>query len=239
MPERALLSIENMTVRYGEAQALSNVSLTVAQGGITSIVGANGAGKTTLIRAIAGMVPIAGGRIRFRDQGIEKLSSADICELGIGQVPEGRQIFPSLSVEDNLKAGSLLRHARRARKQKFDQVYEMFPKLRERHRQSAGTLSGGEQQMLAIARCLMSDPQFIMLDEPSLGLSPLLTEVMFGIVRDLARSDLTVLLVEQNVVESLTLSSTAYVLENGSVVMHGNAADLLEDDRIRSAYLGL
>jgi branched-chain amino acid transport system ATP-binding protein len=239
MSEDVLLSIEDVAVRYGQAQALSNVSLSVPLGGITSIVGANGAGKTTLIRTIAGMVPVAKGRIRYRGQIIDGKSSADICELGLGQVPEGRQIFPSLSVEENLKAGSLLRRARQMREQSLEQVYEMFPLLRQRRRQSAGTLSGGEQQMLAIGRCLMAKPEFIMLDEPSLGLSPIMTETMFGIIRELASKNLTVLLVEQNVVESLTLSSMGYVLENGSIVLSGNGEELLKDDRVRSAYLGL
>lgn len=239
MPEYIQLSVENVTVRYGEAQALTDVSLTILRGGITSIIGANGAGKTTLIRALAGMVPIASGRIRYGDQELEKLDSADICELGIGQVPEGRRVFPSLSVEDNLKAGALLRRARHSRQENIERMYAMFPLLRERRRQSAGTLSGGEQQMLAIARCLMGGPEFIMLDEPSLGLSPIMTETMFDVVRELARQKLTVLLVEQNVVESLSISERAYVLENGSIVLQGKAADLLSDDRVRSAYLGL
>ena len=239
MPEYIQLSVENVTVRYGEAQALTDVSLTILRGGITSIIGANGAGKTTLIRALAGMVPIASGRIRYGDKELEKLDSADICELGIGQVPEGRRVFPSLSVEDNLKAGALLRRARHSRKENIERMYAMFPLLRERRRQSAGTLSGGEQQMLAIARCLMGGPEFIMLDEPSLGLSPIMTETMFDVVRELARQKLTVLLVEQNVVESLSISERAYVLENGSIVLQGKAADLLSDDRVRSAYLGL
>lgn len=234
-----LLSIEDLTIRYGQALALSNVSLSVAKGGITSIVGANGSGKTTLIRAIAAMVPVASGRIFYRGELVVDRSSADICEMGIGQVPEGRQIFPSLSVEDNLRSGSLLQRARHARKRNFELAYEMFPILRERRHQQAGTLSGGEQQMLAIARCLMGNPEFIMLDEPSLGLSPIMTETMFGIIRELARKNITVLLVEQNVVESLMLSSAAYVLENGSIVLRGNPTDLLKNDRIRSAYLGL
>jgi branched-chain amino acid transport system ATP-binding protein len=234
-----VLRIESLTVRYGEAQALSDVSLAVPRGTVTSIVGANGAGKTTLIRAIAGMVPVAAGNIIYKSQLLGDLSSADICELGIGQVPEARQIFPSLSVEDNLKAGSLIRRAAGAREKNFERVYAMFPILRERRRQVAGTLSGGEQQMLAIARCLMGNPEFIMFDEPSLGLSPLMTDMVFDVIRELARGAITILLVEQNVAESLSISSLAYVLENGSIALSGVASDLLKDDRVRAAYLGL
>lgn len=238
MSENVMLSVENVSVTYGGAQALFGVSLLVEKGGITSIVGANGAGKTTLIRAIAGMVPTVDGIVRYGGEKLTGKSSADVCELGIGQVPEGRQIFPSLSVEENLKVGSLLHRARHRRTKAFDEVYEMFPLLRERRHQSAGTLSGGEQQMLAIGRCLMGNPEFIMLDEPSLGLSPIMTDTMFGIIRDLVKKDLTVLLVEQNVMESLTVSSNAYVLENGSVALSGKASELLSDDRVRQAYLG-
>jgi len=232
------LAIDQLTVRYGEAQALSDVTLAIQRGGVTSIIGANGAGKTTLIRAIAGMVPLAEGRIHYANHAIENRTSDYICELGIGQVPEGRQIFPTLSIEDNLRAGSLLHRARKRRKETIEKVYGMFPVLYERRRQGAGTLSGGEQQMLAIGRCLMGNPEFIMFDEPSLGLSPLMTEKMFSVIHELGR-DITILLVEQNVVESLSVSGYAYVLENGSIVLHGKASDLLKDDRVRSAYLGI
>ncbi len=239
MTSDILLSVEGLSVRYGEAQALSDVSLAVRRGQITSIVGANGAGKTTLVRAIAGMVSIATGRVRYCNDVLAKKSSADICELGIGQVPEGRQIFPSLSVEDNLKAGSLLRRARDRRAAMFELVYDMFPRLKDRRHQRAGTLSGGEQQMLAIGRCLMGNPKLVMLDEPSLGLSPIMTDSMFEIIGELIGKDITVLLVEQNVAESLAISSDAYVLENGEVVLSGAPTDLMNDDRIRQAYLGL
>lgn len=235
----ALLSINNVSVQYGQARALNNVSLTISAGGITSIIGANGAGKTSLIRAITGMIPVAEGEIAYRGISLTGRSTSDICELGITQIPEGRQVFPSLSVEDNLRAGALLRRARDGSNRYLQDVFELFPKLYERRDQAAGTLSGGEQQMLAIGRGLMANPEFIMLDEPSLGLSPLMTQLMFGIISDLAKRSLTILLIEQNVTESLTISHSGYVLENGSVVLHGAGQDLLQDTRVRKAYLGL
>lgn len=238
MPE-TLLAIKNISVRYGHARALNNVSLTIAAGGITSIVGANGAGKTTLVRAIAGMVALSEGQIIYRGVDITGRTTFDICELGVTQIPEGRQIFPTLTVEDNLRAGALLPRARASTKRNLQDVFDIFPKLQDRRQQIAGTLSGGEQQMLAIGRGLMSNPEFVMLDEPSLGLSPLMTETMFGIISDLARRNLTILLIEQNVTESLAISAEGYVLENGSVALHGTGHDLLQDDRIRNAYLGL
>ncbi len=238
MPE-VLLSVNNVSVQYGHARALDNVSLTIAAGGITSIVGSNGAGKTTLIRAIAGMVQLTEGQISYRGVDLTQRSSHEICELGLTQIPEGRQIFPTLAVEDNLLAGALLRRAHRDVKRNLQVVFDTFPRLYDRRRQAAGTLSGGEQQMLAIGRGLMANPELVMLDEPSLGLSPIMTETMFGIIADLTTRDLTVLLIEQNVTESLTISGEGYVLENGSITLHGTGETLLRDDRIRSAYLGL
>ncbi len=239
MTEGPTLRVEGLEVRYGEAQALASVTLAARAGQITSIIGANGAGKTTLIRAIAGMLRPRKGTVLFRGEAITGLDSAEICERGIGQVPEGRQIFPTLTVQDNLRVGGLLRRARAHARRNEERVYGMFPRLAERRRQQAGTLSGGEQQMLAIGRCLMADPALIMLDEPSLGLSPVMTEQMFDIVLELHRQGLTVLLVEQNVADSIAISSESYVLENGRVAVHGSGTELLDDERIRTSYLGL
>lgn len=234
-----ILAVENLKVRYGEAEALADVSLHILPGEIVSVVGANGAGKTTLIRTIAGMVKAAQGRVVFEGQDITGFDSTGVCELGIAQVPEGRQIFPSLSVVENLRLGATLRRAQADRKQNLSRVYETFPRLAERHKQLAGTLSGGEQQMLAIGRALMANPRLVMFDEPSLGLSPILTEEMFGVVSSLHDSGFSVVLVEQNVVESLELCDRAYVLETGNIALEGDGKTLLGDDRVRQAYLGL
>ena len=234
-----MLSIRNLSVFYGDAQALDNVSLDVPAGSITAIIGANGAGKTTLIRTIAGMLTAASGEISYRNRIITGLPGHRICDLGIGQVAEGRQIFPTLTVEENLAMGAMLPRARAGRQRNLERVYAMFPRLAERRRQSAGTMSGGEQQMLAIGRCLMGDPELIMFDEPSLGLSPALVADMLATIGRLSQAGLTCILVEQNVVQSLKLSATAYVLENGRIVLSGSGAAVLGDDRVRQAYLGL
>jgi branched-chain amino acid transport system ATP-binding protein len=202
-------------------------------------VGSNGAGKTSLVRAIAGMIRPAGGTIRFDNADITGLDSHATCELGIGQVAEGRQIFPTLTVDENLALGGALRRARARRAENLARVLDMFPLLSERRRQKAGTLSGGEQQMLAIGRCLMSEPQFIMLDEPSLGLSPLMVELVFAAIGNLKRSGLTILLIEQNVAESLAIADHAAVLENGTVVLSGAASAVALDEGVKRAYLGL
>ena len=234
-----MLSISNLDLFYGDAQALDRVSLEVPAGEIVAIVGANGAGKTSLIRTIAGIEKLRSGTILFKNENIEKLESHDICDLGIGQVAEGRQVFPSLTVQENLETGGMLPRARAGAKAKLQEVYAMFPRLAERHAQSAGTLSGGEQQMLAIGRCLMGNPELIMFDEPSLGLAPLVVQEVLRTIRTLNEKGMTVLLVEQNVAVSLKISNHAYVLENGSIVMRGKGSDLLHDDRVRQAYMGL
>jgi len=234
-----MLRIEDLDVFYGDVQAVEGVSLDVDEGAIVAIVGANGAGKTTLIRAVAGMNRSARGRVLFRGENILGWPSHRICNLGIGQVAEGRQIFPTLSVEENLDIGAMLPRARPTRNRNRDRAFALFPVLAERVRQPAGTLSGGEQQMLAIARCLMGAPQLIMFDEPSLGLAPAIVYRVLDTIRDLNRDGVTCLLVEQNVALSLKLASRAYVLENGRVTLTGAGADLLADDRVRSAYLGL
>ena len=235
----ALLRVEGLDLYYGDAQALAGVSLEVPRGEIVAIVGANGAGKSSLIRTIAGIEKPRSGKITFGNKEITGLEPHLTCNLGIGQVAEGRQVFPSLSVEENLEMGGLLPRARSGAKRMKAEVYVMFPRLAERKGQLAGTLSGGEQQMLAIGRCLMGNPELIMFDEPSLGLAPLVVQEVLHTIRALNEGGMTVLLVEQNVAVSLKISKHAYVLENGSIVMSGPGRELLHDDRVRQAYLGL
>jgi len=235
-----MLSVRDLDLYYGDAQALAGVSLEVPPGALVALVGANGAGKSSLIRAIAGMELPRAGTIRFRDQDVTGQDSHTTANLGIGQVAEGRQVFPSLTVEDNLEVGALLPRARRKMKATMQEVFELFPRLAERRRQIAGTMSGGEQQMLAIGRCLMGLPDLMMLDEPSLGLAPLVVSELFRTIRLLNEDKgMSILLVEQNVAASLKLAKHAYVLENGRIVMQGRGEDLLHDDRVRQAYLGL
>ena len=235
----ALVSVEGLDLYYGDAQALAAVSLEVPQGEIVAIVGANGAGKSSLIRTIAGIERPRAGRITFKGARVDGLPPHRICDLGLGQVAEGRQVFPTLSVEENLQMGGLVPRARAGAKAKLVEVYAMFPHLKERRAQLAGTLSGGEQQMLAIGRCLMGNPEFIMFDEPSLGLAPKVVQEVLHTIGALNANGMTVLLVEQNVAVSLKISSHAYVLENGAIAMSGRGTDLLHDDRVRQAYMGL
>jgi branched-chain amino acid transport system ATP-binding protein len=234
-----MLAIEELDLFHGDAQALDGVSLTVAEGTIVTLVGANGAGKTSLIRTIAGMHRPARGRIKFRGREIGGWPSHRVCNLGIGQVAEGRQVFPTLSVAENLRVGAMLPRAHTRRAANMERVTTLFPVLAERLDQPAGTLSGGEQQMLAIGRCLMGAPELVMFDEPSLGLAPaVVTEVLHAICA-LNREGLTCLLVEQNVALSLKLAQRAYVLENGRIVLEGSGEKLLGDERVRRAYLGM
>jgi branched-chain amino acid transport system ATP-binding protein len=234
-----MLRVGGLDLFYGDAQALDDVSLNIAQGTIVAIVGANGAGKTTLIRTIAGMQQPARGRILFHNTDITGWSSHRVCDFGIGQVAEGRQVFPTLTVDENLDMGAMLPRARAARAKNRERAFAIFPRLAERARQPAGTLSGGEQQMLAIGRCLMGAPELIMFDEPSLGLAPAIAHDVLDVIRALNRDGITCVLVEQNVALSLKLASRAYVLENGRITLTGSGAELLSDDRVRSAYLGL
>jgi branched-chain amino acid transport system ATP-binding protein len=234
-----ILQVEELSLYYGDAQALDSVSLFVGTGEVVAVIGANGAGKSSLIRTIAGIEKPRSGRIRFRGQDIAGLASHRTCNLGIGQVAEGRQIFPSLTVEENLQVGALLPRARAKMRATMAEVYALFPQLTERRAQLAGTMSGGEQQMLAIGRCLMGQPELIMFDEPSLGLAPTVVQELFRTIRALNQRGLTVILVEQNVAASLKLADRAYVLENGRIVMQGTGVELLDDDRVRHAYLGI
>jgi branched-chain amino acid transport system ATP-binding protein len=234
-----MLSVRHLDLFYGDAQALSEVSLEVGRGEIVAIIGANGAGKSSLIRCIAGMERPRSGSLEFNGKSISRLESHQICNLGIGQVAEGRQVFPSLTVLENLQMGAMLPRARQAAAKALEEVFALFPRLAERRHQLAGTMSGGEQQMIAIGRCLMGAPELIMFDEPSLGLAPLVVQEVLHTIHLLNERGLTILLVEQNVAVSLKISARAYVLENGRVVMSGTGQDLLHDDRVRQAYLGL
>ena len=234
-----MLSVQDLVVCYGDAQALSGVSLDIHQGEIVAIIGANGAGKTSLIRSIGGVLSPRSGSIRFEGREIAGLPSHVVCDLGIGQVAEGRQVFPNMSVLENLEVGAMLPRARAAAAQTLDAVFTLFPRLKERLAQAAGTLSGGEQQMLAIGRCLMGAPSLIMFDEPSMGLAPAVVLEVLNVIRQLHGRGMTVMLVEQNVAASLKLADRAYVLENGSIVLTGQGTELLGDPRIKEAYLGL
>ncbi len=234
-----LLLVRALESGYAGMRVLDGIDLQVHRGETVAVVGGNGAGKTTLIRTITGMVAATAGSVTFDGVQLVGKSTDRICEQGLIQVPEGRQIFSSQSVESNLRLGAILRRARGHEARTMQRVYELFPRLAERRRQLAGTLSGGEQQMLAIGRALMAQPVLLMLDEPSLGLAPIVVEQMFHTVALLASEGMSILLVEQNVAESLRLCQRAYVLENGAVVLSGKGADLLTDDRVRQAYLGL
>jgi len=239
MTAPACLVVDGVDLFYGDAQALSEVSLEVPRGAIVAIVGANGAGKSSLIRTIAGLEAPRAGRIVFGGREIQALASHQICNLGIGQVAEGRQVFASLTVLENLEIGAMLPRARAGFRRRLDEVYGYFPRLAERRRQLAGTLSGGEQQMVAIGRCLMGAPELIMFDEPSLGLAPRVVREVFHTIRMLGERGTTILLVEQNVAVSLKISQRAYVLETGRIVMSGTGDEILGSDRVRQAYLGL
>jgi branched-chain amino acid transport system ATP-binding protein len=234
-----MLAVEDLDVFYGDAQALDRVSLAVEEGTIVAIVGANGAGKTSLIRTIAGMLRPAKGRVVFRGTDISGWPSHRVCDRGIGQVAEGRQVFPTLTVAENLRMGAMVPRARGGRVKNLERVFALFPILAERADQAAGTLSGGEQQMLAIGRCLMGAPELVMFDEPSLGLAPAIVQQVLATIRELNREGLTSVLVEQNVAVSLKLANRAYVLENGRVTLSGTGEELLADDRVRQAYLGM
>jgi branched-chain amino acid transport system ATP-binding protein len=233
-----MLEIRDLVAGYGATRVLRGVSLQVGAGEVVAVLGANGVGKTTLNRAISGLIPIMGGQIAFEGVSIEGMAPVNVVERGLIHVPEGRKIFPNMSVRENLELGSY-RRAKARRNDSLGRVFELFPRLQERSRQLAGTLSGGEQQMLAIGRGLMAEPRLLILDEPSLGLSPRLVEDLFALIGRIAADGLAVMLVEQNVVQTLDLAQRAYVLENGVVAMSGEAAALARNPELQKAYLGM
>ena len=234
-----MLRVKGIEVFYGDLQALRNVSLAVDEKEIITIVGSNGAGKSTTLMTLSGILHPRAGEIYFQEKPIHHIPSSRIVEMGIVQIPEGRQLFPTLTVIENLEMGAQFPRAKKVRKETIGWVLQLFPRLQERKSQLAGTLSGGEQQMLAIGRGLMSLPELLMLDEPSLGLSPILVKTIFKIIKEINQHGTTILLVEQNVFHSLTLSHRGYVLENGSIVLSGSGQDLLKNQHIRQSYLGL
>ncbi len=235
----SLLKIDNINASYDDVQVLHEVSIEVPEAEIVTIVGANGAGKSTLLKTIAGILRPTTGEIRFSGERIDHLDSHQIVERGLVRIPEGRKIFPNLSVLENLEMGSYLPKPKATRFESLEKVFVLFPVLKDRSRQLAGTLSGGEQQMLAIGRGLMSLPRLLMLDEPSLGLAPVLVREIFRTVLDINKQGTTILLVEQNVFSALDMAKEGYVLENGRIILHGQSQDLLGNDHIRAAYLGI
>lgn len=234
-----LLKVENLSVHYDGMQALAGVNLQVKEGEIVSILGSNGAGKSTLINAVSGMLKLTSGNIAFEGKSITELPAYERVPLGIVQIPEGRRLFPAMTVEENLLMGSAFKAAKKSRKESLEEAYSLLPRLRERRSQVAKTLSGGEQQMVAIARALQSKPKLLMFDEPSLGLSPLLVQELFVLVKRISERGITVLLVEQNVKKTLQIVDRSYVLENGAIVMEGTGSELLNNDLIQKAFLGM
>ena len=231
-----MLEVKDLKVSYGAVQALDGVSLTVSDGEIVSLIGANGAGKTTALRTITGLEKAAAGIIVFDGHDLRKTDPSRIISLKLAHVPEGRHIFPEMTVEENLEVGAYTDPA--GREETMQTVYARFPRLKERRRQLAGTLSGGEQQMLAVGRALMAKPRMILMDEPSMGLSPLLVQEIFDIIQEVNKQGITILLVEQNARMALSISDRAYVLETGHITIQGKAGDLLNDERVKKAYLG-
>ncbi|MBQ9611215.1 MAG: ABC transporter ATP-binding protein [Lachnospiraceae bacterium] len=234
----ALLTVTDLKVNYGVIPALKGISFNVEAGEVIALIGANGAGKTTILRTVTGLVEAASGTIEFDGKNITKTPAHKIVEMGMAHVPEGRRVFPELTVLQNLMLGAYIRKDAQEKAQTLEEVYGHFPRLKEREKQLAGTLSGGEQQMLAMGRALMSRPKIILMDEPSMGLSPIFVGEIFNIIEKVSSQGTTVLLVEQNAKKALSIADRAYVLETGSIVMSGNADDLLHDDSIRKAYLG-
>lgn len=233
-----MLEVKDLNVFYGAIHAIKGISLTVNDGELVSLVGANGAGKTTILHTISGLLPAATGEILLDGQNLQKVPANTIINLGMAHVPEGRHVFARLTVEENLRMGAYILKDQKKISDNLDMVYEHFPRLKERYKQLAGTLSGGEQQMLATGRALMTNPRMLLMDEPSMGLSPILVKEIFAIIEELHNSGITILLVEQNAKMALAISDRAYVLETGSIAMQGSAKALSEDDRVRKAYLG-
>ncbi len=234
-----MLRLENVDVSYGDVQVLWDVSFHVDAKEFVVMVGANGAGKSTIMKTISSLIHPSGGAVWFEDQRLDQLPAHKIIEQGVAHVPEGRQLFPEMTVRENLELGALTPHAKAKRKESLEWVLELFPRLRERQKQPAGTMSGGEQQMCAIARGLMSRPKLMLFDEPSLGLAPILTWEIFRLVQEIHREGMTLLMVEQNVKQTLSLCDRAYVLENGRIVMEGKGSEMLEDEKVKKAFLGI
>jgi len=234
----AMLSVKNLDVYYGAIHAIKNISFEVQEGEIVTLIGANGAGKTTTLHSISGLVKPKSGEITFCDHNLRTTEAHRIIKLGLAQAPEGRRIFSKMTVQENLEMGAYIRNDGEQIAQDYAKVFERLPRLKERRKQLAGTLSGGEQQMLAIGRALMCNPKMLLLDEPSMGLSPLLVNEIFNIISDVNKSGVTVLLVEQNAKKALAIANRAYVLETGSISMEGDADELANDEKVRMAYLG-
>lgn len=234
-----MLEVKNLNVHYGNIHAIKNISFDVKQGEIVTLIGANGAGKTTILQTLSRMIKPTDGMILFKEQDIEKVSPQKMVSIGMGHVPEGRRIFAQMTVLENLEMGA---YSRKSNKSEFNQdlelVFKRFPRLKERRKQLAGTLSGGEQQMLAIGRTIMSHPELILLDEPSMGLAPILVDEIFNIIEEINNTGTTILLVEQNANRALQIADRGYVLETGKIVIQGDAKDLIENDDIKKAYLG-
>ena len=233
-----MLTIKDLNVYYGSIHALKGISIDVEEGEIVSLIGANGAGKTSILRTISGLVSPKSGDITFNGKSIIKTPANKIVSLGISHVPEGRRVFSNLTVMENLELGAYTRSDKAEMSKDYEMVFSKFPRLKERIKQSAGTLSGGEQQMLAMGRALMSRPKILLMDEPSMGLAPMVVKGIFDIIKEVNKTGTTVLLVEQNAMMALSIANKAYVLETGNIVLSGKASDLLKDDSVRSAYLG-
>jgi len=233
-----MLKIVDLNVNYGAIHALHDISVEVKKGEIVTLIGANGAGKTSILRAISGLIPIKSGSVMFEDKPIHNTASYKLSKLGIAHVPEGRRIFANMSVQENLELGAYIRKDKGEIAKDYDMVFDKFPRLKERIKQIAGTLSGGEQQMLAMGRALMVRPRILLLDEPSMGLAPLVVRNIFSIIEEINKSGTTILLVEQNAHMALSIANRAYVLETGKIVLEGDSKELLTNDSIRSAYLG-
>jgi branched-chain amino acid transport system ATP-binding protein len=234
-----MLEVKDLHVHYGTVEAVKGISFDLSEGAIVSLIGANGAGKSTILRSLTGLVRPSGGDLRFTDASLVGLAPHQIVRLGIAHVPEGRRLFPKMTVLENLKMGAYLQNNKTAVASTLEMIYEHFPILRERYQQKAGSMSGGEQQMLAMARALMTRPKLLLLDEPSMGLSPIMTAEIGKIIRQINALDVSIILVEQNAMLALTLAQYGYVLETGSIVMHGKAMELLQDEGVKKAYLGI
>ncbi|MFO7264083.1 MAG: branched-chain amino acid ABC transporter ATP-binding protein [Bacillaceae bacterium G1] len=234
-----MLEVENLAAGYGPMQVLHGMTFRVQEGQLVSLLGTNGAGKTTTLRTISGLLKTRSGRVRFLGEDITRASASDIVKAGLVQVPEGRKLFVDMTVMENLELGAYTPKARKNRKKNLEWVFELFPILKERQKQLVGSMSGGQQQMVAIARGLMAEPKLLIMDEPSIGLSPLLTKQVFDIIRTIKEQGVTVLLVEQNLDQALAMSDYAYVVEHGRVVMSGTGEELMKDENLKKAYLGM